>query len=98
MISWIYYGEQGVVYLFGNRSAMPFRLLVCGLMALAGGGLLRTAAELDAWLDYGRRNGISTDVAFVLVRSSADPGLVARLGQLAEPRSLAHVSVYRFRP
>ena len=48
MISWIYYGEQGVVYLFGNRSAMPFRLLVCGLMALAGGGLLRTAAELDA--------------------------------------------------
>jgi AGCS family alanine or glycine:cation symporter len=48
MISWIYYGEQGIVYLFGNRSAMPFRLLVCGLMALAGGGLLRTAAELDA--------------------------------------------------
>lgn len=48
MISWIYYGEQGVVYLFGNRAAMPFRLLVCGLMAFAGGGLLRTAAELDA--------------------------------------------------
>jgi AGCS family alanine or glycine:cation symporter len=48
MISWIYYGEQGVVYLFGNRAAMPFRLLVCGLMAFAGTGLLRTAAELDA--------------------------------------------------
>jgi AGCS family alanine or glycine:cation symporter len=48
MISWIYYGEQGVVYLFGNRSAMPFRVLVCGLMALAGTGLIRTAAELDA--------------------------------------------------
>ena len=48
MISWIYYGEQGIVYLFGNRAAMPFRLLVCGLMAFAGTGLLRTAAELDA--------------------------------------------------
>jgi AGCS family alanine or glycine:cation symporter len=48
MISWIYYGEQGVVYLFGNRFAMPFRVLVCALMALAGTGLIKTAAELDA--------------------------------------------------
>ena len=48
MISWIYYGEQGVVYLFGSRSAVPFRMLVCTLMALAGTGFARTAAELDA--------------------------------------------------
>ena len=48
MISWIYYGEQGVVYLFGMRLAMPFRMLVCGLMALAGTGFVKTSAELDA--------------------------------------------------
>ena len=85
---------RGAAVALTNRK-VPMRAFVPGLMFV---GSVATAAELDAWLDYGRRNGISTDVAFVLVRASADPGLVARLGQLAEPRSLAHVSVYRFRP
>jgi hypothetical protein len=76
-----------------NRK-VPMRTFVPGLMFV---GSVATASELDAWLDYGRKNGISTDVAFVLVRASADPGLVARLGQLAEPRLLPRVSVYRFR-
>jgi AGCS family alanine or glycine:cation symporter len=48
MISWIYYGEQGAVYLGGPQLATPFRLLVCALMALAGTGFIRTATELDA--------------------------------------------------
>ncbi len=29
MISWSYYGEQGVVFFFGGKSVMPYRILFC---------------------------------------------------------------------
>ena len=48
MISWIYYGEQGVVYMFGSRYAMAFRILVCALMVLGGTRFVETATEVDA--------------------------------------------------
>jgi AGCS family alanine or glycine:cation symporter len=53
MISWIYYGEQGVVYLFGARYAMAFRVLICALMVLAGTRLVETATEVDALTTLG---------------------------------------------
>jgi AGCS family alanine or glycine:cation symporter len=53
MISWIYYGEQGVVYLFGARYAMAFRILICLLMVLAGTRLVETATEVDALTTLG---------------------------------------------
>ena len=53
MIAWIYYGEQGVVYLFGPRAAMPFRILICGLMVLGGTRFVETATEVDALTTMG---------------------------------------------
>ena len=53
MISWIYYGEQGVVYLFGQRYVMGFRVLICALMVLAGTRFVETAAEVDALTTLG---------------------------------------------
>ena len=53
MIAWIYYGEQGVVYLFGPRSAMPFRILICLLMVLGGTRFVETATEVDALTTLG---------------------------------------------
>ncbi|MCC7387512.1 MAG: sodium:alanine symporter family protein [Phycisphaerales bacterium] len=47
IISWSYYGEQGVVYLFGARATMPYRLIYCGLVVLATTKFIRTEAELD---------------------------------------------------
>ena len=47
MISWSYYGEQGVVFLFGSRSVMPYRVIYCLLVLLAASPLIETEAELD---------------------------------------------------
>ncbi len=47
MISWSYYGEQGIVYLLGAKSVLPYRLVYCFLILLACSGFIRTEAELD---------------------------------------------------
>ena len=53
MISWIYYGEQGVIYLFGARLVTAFRIMICLLMVLAGTRLVETATEVDALTTLG---------------------------------------------
>lgn len=47
MITWSYYAEQGVVYLFGDRPVMAYRLLWCLLIVVATVGVVRTDAQLD---------------------------------------------------
>jgi len=48
MISWGYYGEQGINYLFGQRAVLPYKLLFCLMSFVATSGLMRTTRELDA--------------------------------------------------
>jgi len=48
MISWIYYGEQGVVYMFGSRCVISSRILICVLMVLGGTRFVETATEVNA--------------------------------------------------
>jgi AGCS family alanine or glycine:cation symporter len=47
MISWSYYGEQGIVYLFGDRMVLPYKLIYCALIILATAGFIETDADLD---------------------------------------------------
>ncbi len=47
MISWSYYGEQAIVYLFGVRRVLAYRILYCLLVLAASTPLVRTEAELD---------------------------------------------------
>ncbi len=47
IIAWGYYGEQGAVYMMGNKSAMPFRLVYCSLTFIATLGHIKTSADLD---------------------------------------------------
>jgi AGCS family alanine or glycine:cation symporter len=47
IISWSYYGEQGVVYLFGMRSVMPYRILYCLLILASATPFIQTEAQLD---------------------------------------------------
>ncbi|MEW6166897.1 MAG: alanine/glycine:cation symporter family protein [Pseudomonadota bacterium] len=47
MITWSYYGEQGIVYLVGGRWVLPYRLLWCALIFVTCLGFIRTDAELD---------------------------------------------------
>ncbi len=47
MITWSYYGEQGVVYLAGERWVTPYRWLWCVVIAATCLGFIRTDAEID---------------------------------------------------
>jgi AGCS family alanine or glycine:cation symporter len=52
MISWSYYGEQGVVYMFGKRSVLPYQLIFL-LLAVVGAFLVKNNTELGALADFG---------------------------------------------
>jgi len=47
MISWSYYGEQGIVYLAGERSVLAYKLAYCLLIVTATLGFIKTDADLD---------------------------------------------------
>ncbi len=47
MISWSYYGEQGMVYMFGERSILAYKIVYCLLIVVATSGFITTTDELD---------------------------------------------------
>ena len=52
MISWSYYGEQGVVYMFGKKAVLPYQLIFL-LLAVVGAFLVKNNTELGALADFG---------------------------------------------
>ena len=48
MISWSYYGEQGIVYLFGEKAVFPYKIVYCLLIIVATLNFIKTDAQLDA--------------------------------------------------
>jgi len=47
MISWSYYGEQGMVFLAGEKSVLPYKFVYCVLIVVAALGFIKTETELD---------------------------------------------------
>jgi len=47
MISWSYYGEQGMVFLAGDKSVLPYKLVYCVLIIVATLGFVETDTDLD---------------------------------------------------
>jgi len=47
MISYSYYGEQAMVFLAGEKSVMPYKVVYCLLAVVATMGFLQTDAQLD---------------------------------------------------
>ena len=47
MISWSYYGEQAIVFLFGQRMVLAYRCVFCVLILVATWGFIETDADLD---------------------------------------------------
>jgi AGCS family alanine or glycine:cation symporter len=47
MITWSYYGEQGVIYLAGSGWVVPYRLIWCALIFATCLGYIRTDVEVD---------------------------------------------------
>ncbi|MGD9691243.1 MAG: alanine/glycine:cation symporter family protein [Phycisphaerales bacterium] len=71
MISWSYYGEQGVVYLFGTKLVMPYRLVYCGLIMLSCAGFIRTDAELDNLTALGTGVMLWANIPIMLIFGAA---------------------------
>ena len=53
MISWAYYGEQGVVFIGGERPVFVYKLVYCALIVIATLGLVKTDADLDNVIGIG---------------------------------------------
>ncbi|MEM1263660.1 MAG: alanine/glycine:cation symporter family protein [Pseudomonadota bacterium] len=47
MIAWAYYGEQCVVFMFGEGKVIAFKFLYCAIALIATLGWIRTDADLD---------------------------------------------------
>ena len=59
MISWSYYGEQGVIYVFGKEGVVNifavtfYRFAYTCLVAVSTLGFIKTDGELDMWTTLG---------------------------------------------
>ncbi len=53
MISWSYYGEQGLAFMGLSGWLLPYRLLFCALALVACSGLISTSEHLDALTGIG---------------------------------------------
>jgi AGCS family alanine or glycine:cation symporter len=70
MISWSYYGEQGMVYLFRNRLLLPYKLVYCALIVITTLGFITTDKQLDAWTTLGLGVMLVVNIPIMLVFSS----------------------------
>ena len=52
-ISWSYYGEQGIIFMFGQRAVMGYRYTLCLLIVVATMGFIKTSQELDNFSSLG---------------------------------------------
>jgi AGCS family alanine or glycine:cation symporter len=56
MISWSYYGEQGIVFMFNERCVPIYRYILCLLVVVATLGFIETPQDLDNFSGLG--NGL----------------------------------------
>jgi len=47
IIAWSYYGEQGMVFLAGERSVLGYKIAYCSFIVIATLGLIQTDTDLD---------------------------------------------------
>jgi AGCS family alanine or glycine:cation symporter len=67
MISWSYYGEQGVVYMFGQRAVLPYKIVYCLLIIVACSGLIKTTEELDNLTGVGTGIMLFANIPIMLI-------------------------------
>jgi AGCS family alanine or glycine:cation symporter len=67
MISWSYYGEQGIIFLFGTIAVMPYRILYCLLILVAASPLIRTQDELDVISSLGTGVMLWANIPIMLI-------------------------------
>jgi AGCS family alanine or glycine:cation symporter len=69
MISWSYYGEQGVVFLLGARWVRSYKFVYCLLIVVATSGFITTDQELDAFTSLGTGVMLFANIPIILIFS-----------------------------
>ncbi|MEE8169596.1 MAG: amino acid carrier protein, partial [Phycisphaerae bacterium] len=66
MISWAYYGEQGIIYLFGRAWVLPYKLVYL-LLAILAPVAITTTNQLIAVMDFGTGWMLWSNVPMVIL-------------------------------
>ena len=82
MISWSYYGEQGIVFLAGAHWVRTYKMIYCILTIVATSGFISTDAELDGLTGIGTGVMLFANIPIILIFSR---------------RTMAHYHEYRNR-
>lgn len=67
MISWSYYGEQGIFYLVGQRGVLPYKVVYCLLAIVATVGLVTRDTELDNLTGLGTGVMLFANIPIMLI-------------------------------
>ncbi len=67
IISWGYYGEQGVIYLVGERGVLLYKLGYCALIVISTLGFIQTDEQLDAWTALGTGVMLFANIPIMLI-------------------------------
>lgn len=70
MISWSYYGEQGIVFLFGGKAVLPYKFIYCVMIIVAAWGFIKTDAELDSITALGTGVMLWANIPIMLIFGS----------------------------
>jgi amino acid carrier protein len=67
IISWSYYGEQGVIYLLGERAVLLYKTAYCALIMIATLDFIRTDEQLDDWTTLGTGVMLIANIPIMLI-------------------------------
>ncbi|MCZ6735525.1 MAG: alanine:cation symporter family protein, partial [Planctomycetota bacterium] len=70
MISWSYYGEQGIVFLFGDKAVFAYKIIYCIMIVVAASGFIETDTELDKLTSLGTGVMLWANIPIMLIFGS----------------------------
>lgn len=65
MISWSYYGEQGMIYMVGNKGVLPYKLVFLALVIYAS-YFIQETKDMETWMDLGTGAMLWSNLPIVL--------------------------------
>ncbi|MCP3902377.1 MAG: amino acid carrier protein [Planctomycetes bacterium] len=86
MISWSYYGEQGVIYMLGQRLVLPYKFVYLAL-AIVGAVAITETDDMEALMDLGTGAMLWSNIpivvvlGFLAVRSLSKYGIDLKAGK-----------------
>jgi AGCS family alanine or glycine:cation symporter len=66
IISWSYYGEQAIVFLFGDNAVRPYRIIYC-LLIMVSVLMVQTVTELEAFMNFGTGVMLWANIPIMLI-------------------------------